>query len=116
MRLGLFNMRGINKTEHFIPLEIEELRFKGWLKKKKIEYTKELRKKFSKIQKALGPNKDIIRRRKKIEQYALDGTLIKQFDYAGKAAVYYGFNEATIRIAANSKTNIAYKYIWKYTK
>lgn len=29
MRLGLFNARGINKTEHFIPLEIEELRRQG---------------------------------------------------------------------------------------
>jgi len=38
MRIGLFNTRGINQTEHFIPLEIEELRRRGhivehfWLK------------------------------------------------------------------------------------
>lgn len=29
MRIGIFNTRGINSTEHFIPLEIEELRRKG---------------------------------------------------------------------------------------
>lgn len=85
-------------------------------KKRKIEYTDELRKKFSEIQKSKGPNKDIINRRKKIEQYDMDGNLIRCFDYAGVAAKFYGYNEATIRIAANSNTNIAYNYIWKYTK
>ena len=40
MKLGLFNARGINKTEHFIPLEIEELQKQGheirhfWIKGK----------------------------------------------------------------------------------
>ena len=40
MNLGLFNARGINETEHFIPLEIEELRKRGhsvthyWIKGK----------------------------------------------------------------------------------
>ena len=29
MNIGLFNARGINKTEHFIPLELEELRKQG---------------------------------------------------------------------------------------
>jgi glycosyltransferase involved in cell wall biosynthesis len=40
MNIGVFNARGINQTEHFIPLEIEELRKRGhnvelyWIKGK----------------------------------------------------------------------------------
>ena len=51
---------------------------------------------------------------KLINQYALDGTFIRQFNSTKEAARYLEVSQGNISSAANGKRKTAYGYIWRF--
>lgn len=51
---------------------------------------------------------------KVVQQYTLDGELIREFKSVNKAADYMGCCANTIRKACVGETKMARKFIWKY--
>lgn len=51
---------------------------------------------------------------KRVEQYTLDGELVRVFDSVNQAAEYMGCCPETIREVCRGKQKAALKFIWKY--
>ena len=51
---------------------------------------------------------------KMVQQFTLDGKLIREFKSVNQAAEYMGCSAQTIRNACNGKTMKSPKFIWKY--
>lgn len=49
-----------------------------------------------------------------VEQYSLDGTLIKEFPSASKAALHMNVNKSTIANCCRGLTKTCKQYVWKY--
>ena len=53
---------------------------------------------------------------KPINQYSLDGTLIKEWRTAQECKKEYGYDNSHIAKCCNGKEMTAYGYVWKYVK
>lgn len=56
-----------------------------------------------------------VRRNKSIEQYNLNGTLVKVWDSINVIENETNYKRKTIYACANGQNSTAYGYIWKYT-
>lgn len=55
-------------------------------------------------------------RAKKVQQYDLDGNLIKEWEYVKQITEQLGWDNSAICKCCNGKQKTAYGYIWKYVK
>lgn len=56
----------------------------------------------------------VLKYHKKVGQYSLDGTLIKQFNSIKEASIFYKINDSAIIQNLKGKTKTCINSIWRY--